>query len=109
LRLIRYPVRDDIEGRPETDPQLSVTHAGQRRYLTGNPHVHSGFLTLFPQDGVEGLQARHSNDEWIDVTPLEGRLAVNFGKVLEQWCGERIKATEGSLGMVRSSTSCPTR
>jgi isopenicillin N synthase-like dioxygenase len=91
LRLIRYPVRDDIA---KSDAQLWVTHEGERRYLTGAPHVDSGFLTLLAQDGVEGLQARHSSGEWIDVPPQDGTLAVNFGKVLEQWCGGLIKATE---------------
>ena len=94
LRLIRYPVREDIDGTGDSDPQIWVTHAGRRRHLIGAPHVDSGFLTLLAQDGVEGLQARHSNGEWIDVPPLEGHLAVNFGKVLEQWCGGRIRATE---------------
>jgi isopenicillin N synthase-like dioxygenase len=86
LRLIRYPVREDSE--------FSVTHAGERRTLTGAPHVDSGFLTLLAQDGVEGLQARHSSGAWIDVPPRESSLAVNFGKVLEQWSGGQIKATE---------------
>ena len=108
LRLIRYPVRDDIDGGPESDPQLWVTHAGERRYLIGKPHVDSGFLTLLAQDGVEGLQARHSNGEWIDVPPLERHLAVNFGKVLEQWCGGRIKATEHRvIGTTRERRSIP--
>jgi isopenicillin N synthase-like dioxygenase len=71
-----------------------VTYAGERRHLVGKPHVDSGFLTLLAQDGVEGLQARHSNGEWIDVPPQIGTRAVNFGKVLEQWSGGRIKATE---------------
>jgi isopenicillin N synthase-like dioxygenase len=105
LRLIRYPMRDDID---ERNPQLWVTHEGQRRLLIGSPHVDSGFLTLLAQDGVEGLQARHSNGEWIDVPPLEGHLAVNFGKVLEQWCGGRIKATEHRvIGTTRERYSIP--
>jgi isopenicillin N synthase-like dioxygenase len=108
LRLIRYPVRDDIGGRGESDPQPWVTHAGQRRRLIGAPHVDSGFLTLLAQDGVEGLQARHSNGAWIDVPPLEGHLAVNFGKVLERWCGGRIKATEHRvIGTTRERRSIP--
>jgi isopenicillin N synthase-like dioxygenase len=103
LRLIRYPVRDEID---RGDPQLWVTHAGQRRHLVGAPHVDSGFLTLLAQDGVEGLQARHSSGAWIDVPPLEGHLAVNFGKVLEQWCGGRIKATEHRvIGITRERRS----
>jgi isopenicillin N synthase-like dioxygenase len=93
LRLIRYPVRTDVESAGACDSEVWVTHNGKRRYLTGAPHVDSGFLTLLAQDGVAGLQARHSNGDWIDVPPLEAGLAVNFGKVLERWCGGRIKAT----------------
>jgi isopenicillin N synthase-like dioxygenase len=108
LRLIRYPVRDDIDTTAESDPHLWVTHAGERRYLTGKSHVDSGFLTLLAQDGVEGLQARHGNGEWIDVAPQDGTLAVNFGKVLEQWSGGRIKATEHRvIGTGRERRSIP--
>jgi len=108
LRLIRYPVRDDLDAAAAADPQFWVTHAGQRHYLIGQPHVDSGFLTLLAQDGVEGLQARHSNGEWIDVPPRDGTLAVNFGKVLEQWCGGRIRATEHRvIGPGRERRSIP--
>jgi isopenicillin N synthase-like dioxygenase len=108
LRLIRYPVRDDIDTTAALDPKLWVAHAGERRYLTGKPHVDSGFLTLLAQDGVEGLQARHSNGGWVDVPPHEGTLAVNFGKVLELWCGGRIKATEHRVvGSGRERRSIP--
>ena len=107
LRLIRYPVRDDLDAAIESDTDVWVTHADQRRYLTGKPHVDSGFLTLLAQDGGEGLQARLSG-EWIDVPPDEGTLAVNFGKVLERWSGERIKATEHRvLGAGRERRSIP--
>ena len=106
LRLIRYPVRDDVDA--ESDRQLWVTHGGKRRYLTGIAHVDSGFLTLLAQDGVEGLQARHSNGDWIDVPPREGTLAVNFGRVLERWCGGRIRATEHRvIGVGRERRSIP--
>lgn len=105
LRLIRYPMRDDIA---KLDPRSWVTHAGARRYLTGAPHVDSGFLTLLAQDGVEGLQARHSKGDWLDVPPQEGTLAVNFGKVLEQWSGGRIRATEHRvIGAGRERRSIP--
>jgi isopenicillin N synthase-like dioxygenase len=108
LRLIRYPVREDLEGASAEDPQLWVTHAGERRYLTGAPHVDSGFLTLLAQDGVEGLQARHSSGAWLDVPPREGSLAVNFGKVLQQWSGGQIRATEHRvLGAGRERRSIP--
>lgn len=108
LRLIRYPVRDDIDATAYSDPQLWVTHARERRYLIGKSHVDTGFLTLLAQDGVEGLQARHSNGDWIDVPAQDGTLAVNFGKVLERWCGGRIKATEHRvIGTGRERRSIP--
>jgi isopenicillin N synthase-like dioxygenase len=106
LRLLRYPLRSDDEAA--IDPSLWVTHQGQRYYVTGAPHVDSGFLTLLAQDGVLGLQARHRNGEWIDVPPVNGTLAVNFGKVLERWSAGRIKATEHRvIGTGRQRHSIP--
>jgi isopenicillin N synthase-like dioxygenase len=69
-------------------------HDGERRHLAGAAHTDSGFLTLLAQDGVCGLQARTAGGAWIDVPPLDRALAVNFGQVLERWCGGRIRATE---------------
>ena len=94
LRLLRYPIRIDAEQTARTDPSVWVTHDGGRYYVNGAPHVDSGFLTLLAQDGVSGLQARHRDGTWLDVLPTDEGLAVNFGKVLERWCGGRIKATE---------------
>ena len=108
LRLIRYPVRADVDRVAETEPGVWVMHRGERRYVMGAPHVDSGFLTLLAQDGVDGLQARHRSGEWLDVPPIEGALAVNFGKVLERWCGGRIKATEHRvIGSGRERHSIP--
>lgn len=108
LRLIRYPVRDDTDAAAELDPDFWVTHAGERHNLTGKPHVDTGFLTLLAQDGVEGLQARHIDGGWIDVPSQDGTLAVNFGKVLQQWCGGRIRATEHRvIGKGRERRSIP--
>jgi isopenicillin N synthase-like dioxygenase len=44
----------------------------------------------------------------VDVPPVEGTLAVNFGKVLERWSGGRIKATEHRvIGRGRERMSIP--
>jgi isopenicillin N synthase-like dioxygenase len=94
LRLIRYPPRADADQAAEADPSVWVVHEGKRYYVTGAPHVDSGFLTLLAQHGVGGLQARNRHGAWIDVPLLEGALAVNFGKVLERWSAGRIQATE---------------
>lgn len=100
LRLLRYPIR--------TDAAVWVEHGGGRFYVNGAPHVDSGFLTLLAQDGVPGLQARHLDGAWLDVPPTDDGLAVNFGKVLERWCGGRIKATEHRvIGAGRERMSIP--
>lgn len=93
LRLLRYPPRTDVAETAACQPALWVEHGGRRYYVRGAAHVDSGFLTLLAQDGVAGLQAQHPSGEWIDVPPLEGTLAVNFGKVLERWSRARIRAT----------------
>jgi len=94
LRLIHYPPRSEAQLATVKDPELWVTHNGERRFVSGKAHVDSGFVTLLAQDGVPGLQARALDGSWIDVEPREGTLAVNFGKVLDRWTGGRIKATE---------------
>jgi len=94
LRLLRYPARAPEELATCEDPNVWVTHGGERRYLTGAAHTDSGFITLLAQDGVPGLQARARDGTWIDVPPQDCALAVNFGQVLERWCAGRIKATE---------------
>jgi len=108
LRLLRYPVRTDTELTARSDPNVWVTHDGAKVYVNGAPHVDSGFLTLLAQDGVSGLQARHRDSTWLDVPPNDDGLAVNFGKVLERWCGCRIKATEHRvIGTGRERMSIP--
>jgi len=108
LRLLRYPVRTDADRTAQSDPSVWVTHHGNRFYVNGAPHVDSGFLTLLAQDGVAGLQARHRDGTWLDVPPTDDGLAVNFGRVLERWCGGRIKATEHrAIGIGRERMSIP--
>jgi isopenicillin N synthase-like dioxygenase len=108
LRLLRYPVRTDAEQTAQSQPDVWVSHDGGRFYVNGAPHVDSGFLTLLAQDGVSGLQARHRDGTWLDVPPSDDGLAVNFGKVLERWCGSRIKATEHRvIGNGRERMSIP--
>jgi isopenicillin N synthase-like dioxygenase len=107
LRLIRYPVRPQASfaGAPAA---FEVEHGGALRHLIGGAHVDSGFVTLLAQDGVEGLQARGRDGEWLDVPPIEGALAVNFGGLLERWTAGRIKATEHRiLGPGRERFSIP--
>ena len=106
LRLLRYPLRSDAD--LTADPQVWIHHQGERYYVTGAPHVDSGFLTLLAQVGVSGLQAKHRDGTWLDVPPSEDGLAVNFGKVLQRWSDGRIKATEHRvIGIGRERMSIP--
>ncbi len=108
LRLLRYPVRARGELDTCGESGIWVEHEGRRRYVTGAPHTDSGFITVLAQDEIEGLQARMHNGVWLDVPPAEDALVVNFGQILEQWCGGRIKATEHRvLGAGRERRSVP--
>ena len=93
LRFIHYPVRPEQSFEGAVGEGLWTEHNGERRYLTGRAHADTGFLTLLAQDAVSGLQAKHHDGSWIDIPPVEGTLAVNFGKVLERWTGGRVRAT----------------
>lgn len=107
LRLIHYPARTAVE-LAHAGCAVWVEHQGERRHLTGAPHTDSGFVTLLAQDGVPGLQARARDGTWVDVPPVEGALAVNFGQVLERWSGGRIRATEHRvIGSARERFSIP--
>jgi isopenicillin N synthase-like dioxygenase len=108
LRLIRYPVRTDLDQAADANVELWIEHLGKRLYVTGSPHEDTGFLTLLAQDGVAGLQAQHRSLEWLAVPPAEGLLAVNFGKVLERLSAGRIKATRHRvIGYGRERKSLP--
>ncbi len=108
LRLIHYPPRTEASMRGLPDEMLWTQHDGQRRQISGLAHVDSGFVTLLAQDGVPGLQAQTTDGAWIDVPPIEGTLAVNFGGLLERWTGGRIRATRHRvLGGGRTRHSIP--
>jgi isopenicillin N synthase-like dioxygenase len=94
LRLIRYPPRSAADLAAVDDPAVWVEPRAAGRHIVGAAHTDSGFVTLLAQDGVSGLQARSLEGRWIDVPPLERTVVVNFGQVLEQWSGRRIRATE---------------
>jgi isopenicillin N synthase-like dioxygenase len=85
LRLIRYPVR--------RMDQIDPSHRVGSGYMLGAPHVDSGFVTLLAQDGIAGLEVEDRAGRWIGVSPTEGTLVVNFGKLLERWTGGRVRAT----------------
>lgn len=108
LRLTHYPIRPESSFAKAGEESLWTTHNGERRYLIGRAHADTGFLTVLAQDGVSGLQAQHLDGSWLDIPPVEGSLAVNFGKVLERWTGGRVRATiHRVLGSSQERCSIP--
>lgn len=88
LRLMRYPpFAEDFFG-----PDRRLETPDGPRYLMTKAHTDSGFVTLLWQDGTGGLQAE-SPEGWIDVPPAPGGLVVNFGQMLGDWSGGRVRAT----------------
>ncbi|MFN6977584.1 MAG: isopenicillin N synthase family dioxygenase [Gemmobacter sp.] len=107
LRLLHYPLRTPESYAGSVEP-IDVEHGGERYYTLARSHVDSGFITLLAQDGVAGLQAQARDGTWLDVPPVEGTIAVNFGKLLSRWTGGRIQATlHRVIGRNRERYSVP--
>lgn len=105
LRLIHYPERpaETLAAMPAVDGSGDA-----RRWLVGVPHCDNGFITLLWQDQVGGLQVRTPSGDWEEVPPREHALVVNFGRLLSDWSGGRIQATEHRIvGGTRSRHSIP--
>lgn len=105
LRLIHYPERpaETLDAMPAVDGSGDT-----RRWLVGVPHCDNGFITLLWQDQVGGLQVRTPSGDWEEVPPRENALVVNFGRLLSDWSGGRIQATEHRIvGGTRSRHSIP--
>jgi isopenicillin N synthase-like dioxygenase len=94
LRLLRYPRRPVslCESVPETKLYVRCVGDG-RRMVAIEEHADYGFLTLLQQHEVPGLQVRAPGGAWLDVSPIEGALVVNFGRLLERWTAGRLRAT----------------
>ena len=84
LRLMRYEL-------PPVDPAFDS--AGEPDTPRRGEHVDSGFVTLLCQHGVAGLAVKLRSGEWVEVSPVDGHLAVNFGGLLERWTEGRFRAT----------------
>merc|ERR1712194_240819 len=70
------------------------SHDYQQGNVSIGAHVDYGFLTILQQDLVGGLQVLDfSKNRWIHVPPQKHGYVVNFGSMLAEWTGNRIKAT----------------
>ena len=77
LRLLRYPPRGE----------------NAARQLGAGAHCDYGNITLLATDGVDGLQVRPRNGEWIDAPSIDGALICNIGDCLMRWTGDIYVST----------------
>lgn len=94
LRLLRYPGRADAEELPRGLEKYFMQWEGERVEIVCGGHVDSGLVTILAQCDAGGLQAKASDDRWLDVPPTPNGFVVNFGGLLSRWTGGRIRATK---------------
>lgn len=56
------------------------------------PHTDFGFLTIFLQNEIGGLQVLYEN-EYVDVPPTPGALSVNLGDLFQVSTGRSLDQT----------------
>jgi len=95
-RLNYYPLDDPLEPAAAA----AVTALGN---MALHHHSDAGALTILLQDDVGGLQVQ-TDDDWIDVTPLDGALVVNVADMMQIWSNDRYHA---ALHRVRPITDRP--
>ena len=79
LRLLRYPAYKSSEILKDQ--------------LGAGEHTDYGLITLLFQDGLEGLQIRDTQRNWISVASNTSKVIVNSGDMLERWTNGRYQST----------------
>jgi isopenicillin N synthase-like dioxygenase len=100
LYALALDLPDDFLAEAFTDPQFTlrlshyppVPHEDEQFGLA--PHTDSGFMTLLPDNEVEGLSIRPAGADWIDVPRVRGAFLVNSGDILRRWTNDRFLSTE---------------
>ncbi|KAF0904810.1 hypothetical protein E2562_037325 [Oryza meyeriana var. granulata] len=67
------------------------------------PHTDPGVLTVLAQDGIGGLQVKHTNEDgesyWVDAKPVPGALVINVGDLLQIMSNDKYKSVEHRVVM----------
>ena len=84
MRLNYYPLEDPLAKGESAE----VTPLGD---MALHHHTDAGVLTVLLQDSAGGLEAM-VDDQWIDVTPIEGALIINVGDMMQVWSNDHYKA-----------------
>lgn len=67
------------------------------------PHTDPGVLTVLAQDGVGGLQVKHTDENgksyWVDAKPVPGALVINVGDLLQIMSNDKYKSVEHRVVM----------
>ncbi|MDM0071582.1 2-oxoglutarate and iron-dependent oxygenase domain-containing protein [Variovorax sp. J31P207] len=77
LRLSHYPQQP-----PASDDTFGLA-----------PHTDTSFMTLLPQNKVQGLSVRLPNGVWVNAPAMPGSFLVNGGDLMRRWTNDRFLAT----------------
>ncbi|KAF9265190.1 2OG-Fe(II) oxygenase [Marasmius fiardii PR-910] len=83
MRIIHYP---EQSGRIKESEENGVIGIG----------AHTDwecFTILYQQPGIQALQVRNADGEWIDAPPVDGTFVVNLGDQFARWTNDIFKST----------------
>ncbi len=56
------------------------------------PHTDYGLFTILTQDGVDGLEVKRENGEWLNVPSKPNSLILNSGDTIKRWSNNIFKS-----------------
>lgn len=56
------------------------------------PHTDYGLFTILTQDGVDGLEVKCENGEWLNVPSKPNSLVLNSGDIIKRWSNNIFKS-----------------
>ena len=65
----------------------------QEDQLGAGAHTDYGMITLLFQDGVEGLEVKDKNGNWLAVPAHSDRIIINTGDLMHRWTNNIFRST----------------